>query len=314
MVLRTTDREETRQIVDAWKAENDPLTLAESIDTLKRSGSVHFIHCPFHADHNNPNMAVYADGFHCYACGWHGDQVDFIMAVNQWDFPQFIDFIAAFRTDPRPLHVERKPAAPRERPDLDPDLPAKLVARMGQREFAYWEQQGLPRDIQARFRIGWTGQRYTFPWFYRGVFVACKMRRDDDVTADIEPKYISLKGSRFATPYNIDAMLLGDAPDHVLIAEDEKSVMAAAVYGLTAISSPAGSWKQEWVHLLSRVRSVVILADNDAPGQEHAHRIQATLRRARIMTPDHDKDFFDFHQRLIGIPGTDGLIRDWLGL
>lgn len=33
--------------------------------------------CPFHDD-RNPSFAIYPDGGHCFACGWHGDGVDLV--------------------------------------------------------------------------------------------------------------------------------------------------------------------------------------------------------------------------------------------
>jgi hypothetical protein len=39
------------------------------------------IHCPFHAD-STPSLHIYADHFHCYGCGAHGDAVDWLMMVD----------------------------------------------------------------------------------------------------------------------------------------------------------------------------------------------------------------------------------------
>lgn len=36
-----------------------------------------FIRCPFHAD-RTPSMKIYADGFHCFGCGAHGDVIDLV--------------------------------------------------------------------------------------------------------------------------------------------------------------------------------------------------------------------------------------------
>jgi DNA polymerase len=37
--------------------------------------------CPFHAD-KTPSLHVYSDHFHCFGCGAHGDQIDWLMLVE----------------------------------------------------------------------------------------------------------------------------------------------------------------------------------------------------------------------------------------
>jgi hypothetical protein len=37
--------------------------------------------CPFHDD-RNPSMQIYADGYHCFVCGAHGDAIDLVQHVR----------------------------------------------------------------------------------------------------------------------------------------------------------------------------------------------------------------------------------------
>lgn len=273
--------DEIRNLIDEWKAHTDPLALAESVDEPRKVGSVYKMRCPFHED-RNPSMAVYPDGFHCYGCGWHGDAVDFIMALNGWDFRDFIDFIGQFPIDRRiPRHVS-KPRPERERPAIDAEQVERWAERIPER-FGYWQAQRITPASLLSFGVGWNGQRYTIPWTYRGVVTAVKMRRDDELTPNLDPKYISLKGSRFIAPYNIDAVILSPiVPDPLLIVEDEKSVWVAHQYNLTAISTPANSFKAEWLPMLAHIDNIVIVADADEPGMASAQAIRGMLRRARI--------------------------------
>ena len=39
------------------------------------------INCPFHDD-STPSLKLYADHFHCYGCGAHGDLVDWLMMTE----------------------------------------------------------------------------------------------------------------------------------------------------------------------------------------------------------------------------------------
>lgn len=37
--------------------------------------------CPFHVD-RNPSMQIYADGYHCFVCGAHGDAIDLVQHIR----------------------------------------------------------------------------------------------------------------------------------------------------------------------------------------------------------------------------------------
>lgn len=50
-----------------------------------RSG---FIHCPFHQADKGASLKVYEHDWHCYACGSHGDQVDFVRRMDNLSFKE----------------------------------------------------------------------------------------------------------------------------------------------------------------------------------------------------------------------------------
>ena len=41
--------------------------------------------CPFH-DESNASLAIYEDGFHCFACSEHGSPIDWIMRLYDVEF------------------------------------------------------------------------------------------------------------------------------------------------------------------------------------------------------------------------------------
>ena len=45
-----------------------------------------FIPCPFHSGDRQASLKVYDRGFHCHACGAHGDIIDFVMMMDEVDF------------------------------------------------------------------------------------------------------------------------------------------------------------------------------------------------------------------------------------
>jgi hypothetical protein len=88
----------------------------------------------------------------------------------------------------------------------------------------------------------------------------------------------NLQGVRLV-PYRLPELLEAVACDkQVFIVEGEKDVDALASRGLPATCNPmgAGKWKPEFSVWFQQAR-VVILPDNDEPGQKHAESIEQSL-------------------------------------
>lgn len=305
--------------IKGWKESHHLTTLVE--DVTGQAVIKNKIRCIVHAD-DTPSMHIYDDGrFKCFGCGISGDALDFLGYV--WYGPSYdphhnlrevIDRLNEpnFRATIRDIPSAARPDSPL-RPTLDPNLVEQYEERFGDRELEYWRKQGISPSLIYGLQIGWTGYqhpkpwaryRYAFPWFYRGIMTAIKLRRDDDLYPDMEPKYVSEEGSRFTAPYNIDAVMQG-SPRTVLIVEDEKSVIAALRYRLTAIAAPANAFRREWAGLLSDIEQIVIVADNDEnqAGILSAQKIQKMIKRARIVMAPEGKDLFDYHLYLHNLLG-----------
>lgn len=71
-------------IAEAIKSATDMRDVAEryGVAVSPRSSMVC---CPFHRD-KTPSMKLFANGFKCFGCNAHGDQVDFVMALFGVDF------------------------------------------------------------------------------------------------------------------------------------------------------------------------------------------------------------------------------------
>ena len=302
------------QLIQDVKAQTDPVTLIErEVGPVKRKGGVFFVHCPFHDD-SDPSFAVYPEGYKCYGCGWHGDVIDLVAELHQLDIRAAIDLLGGLGIDPTPRPYDKPRQQREDAPGLSPATLKSYQARMGQREYGYWRVLGIPGAVLDYFKIGHSGRRWVFPWVYRGVPVAAKLRRDDTLAPGLEPKYISLKGSRYIAPYAIDQLYTSPPPERALICEDEKSVLAAAAHGWAAISTPAHSFKPEWVELVIHITDIVIVPDNDDAGQQSARKIKGMISRARVVAPpnvytedgQHVKDLFDAHVLLQDMRWLDG--------
>src|SRR3978361_1284700 len=61
---------------------------------LARSGRQWKGCCPFHGE-KTPSFYVYADHYHCFGCGVHGDAISFVMQSQGASFPDAVEQLAA---------------------------------------------------------------------------------------------------------------------------------------------------------------------------------------------------------------------------
>lgn len=102
--------------------------------------------------------------------------------------------------------------------------------------------------------------------------------------------------------YRLDRLLESDPLATVYIVEGEKDVQALETLGLVATCNPQGAGKWSYVDDCARTalagRNVVIIADRDQPGREHAADVAARLRdvvsTARIIEATIGKDAADW--------------------
>ncbi|MGJ4851456.1 CHC2 zinc finger domain-containing protein [Bacillota bacterium Meth-B3] len=72
-------------IADAIKCALDMRDLADRYGVSAARQNAVMVCCPFHAD-KTPSMKLFSDGFTCFGCHAHGDQIDFVMALFGVDF------------------------------------------------------------------------------------------------------------------------------------------------------------------------------------------------------------------------------------
>jgi putative DNA primase/helicase len=112
--------------------------------------------------------------------------------------------------------------------------------------------------------------------------------------------------SRNGTPpilYNLGRIIDAEPDATVYVCEGEKDCDALAALGLVATTNPGGAGK--WVPVFSetlRGRRVVIPADNDKPGREHAQHVARSLQGIAAEV------------RILELPGLPdkGDVSDWL--
>src|SRR5690606_13180233 len=112
----------------------------------------------------------------------------------------------------------------------------------------------------------------------------------------------SLKNVRRVV-YRLPELLVADPTQPVFIPEGEKDVDRLRENGFVATCNVGGGgkWKREYSDAPAG-RDVVILADNDEPGQKHAEQVAKSLQgKARSV-------------RVVNLPGlpVKGDVSDWL--
>lgn len=196
--------------------------------------------CPFHDD-STPSFSVNVKEhyFHCFGCGASGDVFDFIMKIQNIDFPAALNYLAKRKSISIPSDTYSRKTNP----------PKKMVGF-----YDYTDESGhlifqtvrcQPKDFRQRRPDGNGG------WLW------------------------NLDGIRLV-PYNLPEVIKTPS---VIIAEGEKDVESLRTLGLTASTNPmgAGKWRQEYNRFFSG-KQVVILPDNDDPGRKHSQTIAANLK------------------------------------
>lgn len=86
----------SREIIDEIVFRNDIEQVIGSYVTLKRAGSNLNGLCPFHNE-KTPSFTVFpaTKSFYCFGCGSGGDVITFIMRVENLDYKEALEFLAA---------------------------------------------------------------------------------------------------------------------------------------------------------------------------------------------------------------------------
>lgn len=264
----------------------------------------HKIACPFHAD-STPSLHIYDDGhWKCFGCGKSGDVLDFVglyyFGVGYDAASHLLEVVDRLSgLGIRPMQPADRPIAKSDpKPSTTFDLAdvALWHDMMPSQRRQYWYSRGFEDETIDAFRLGWDGKRYTIPVTYRGVCYAIK-RRKSEIDDGLDGKYVMAKGSRVGL-FNADILSTPfDASLPLFVVEGEIEAMLLHQLGYQAVSSTGGAstWKEHWARFLAHIPHIVVIYDNDQPGQEGAGKVRASIRRAHIWHwPDGYNDGGEF--------------------
>jgi hypothetical protein len=152
------------------------------------------------------------------------------------------------------------------------------------------KKSGILQRMQNRWFLQ---SRIVIPYWNKGRITWFRGRLDPDSSAEGSPKYLSPR-SWSIQPYNLDC--LATASDRLFICEGEPDTWALHAMGYPALGIPgAGTFKADWLPLLSPFPKIYLCLDPDLAGQKGAARIASLLGdRARMVQLPEGLDLNDF--------------------
>ncbi|GIV50509.1 MAG: hypothetical protein KatS3mg038_1030 [Candidatus Kapaibacterium sp.] len=213
--------------------------------------------CPFHDDTRNSFSINCETGvFYCHVptCGAHRRQYGLHDLANHLGIP------APERPRPRGEGESVRSGNSKLSPELIP-----------QAIYTYYDEHGA--EVQQVLRYASPDGGKTFRQRHRGP----------------DGKWI-WRAARRQVPYRLPELLaaLNDPAQIIFVVEGEKDVDTCHKYGLVATCNAmgAGKWRDAHAEYFRGARArVVVLADNDEAGLEHARKVSETLARVGCMAP-----------------------------
>jgi putative DNA primase/helicase len=227
-------------------------------DVTKTGPGQYLARCVFHSPDNNPSMSVNAEKglVHCFSCGKAGDALEAYQAATSKDFAAAVTELEAAAgiataQDDHPSVMTSTKSAPK-----GPHTRRRKVA-----DFEYRDQDGKRRYWKERWEPGENGRRKDFYFYHQGKTGKAKGRGGEPVL------------------YRLPELAAAPLNTPIFITEGERKADLLNSWGLIATSTDSGAqspWKDSYTPFFAG-RTVVILPDNDTPGEKYAVKIASVL-------------------------------------
>ena len=250
--------------------------------------------CPVHDDqHASCSINTENGLWNCKACGASGNVFDLFMALRGCDFSTALHELEerCGITPPASRPTSKRTTTPRKKKPAKKTKKTTVKSPRGPAVavFRYFDIEGRFCYGKRRHEPGRDGRPKEFSFFHS---------RDDKERAG--------RGDSPPLLYGLPGLAAASALERVYIVEGEGKADALHAWGLIAVctdSGAAGKWPEGFADLFKN-REVVILPDNDAPGEKYAARVADALAgvAAAVLV-----------LRLPGLPDKGDLL-DWLYL
>lgn len=226
------------------------------------------VNCPVHDDKTASCSVNTGSGlWNCKACGAAGNVFDLYMAARGCDFKAALQDLEARAgiSHQTTKNTTAAPPPPAPKKDNKPKRQQKQKAKPGKvvAVYRYFDVDGVFQYGKERIEPGRDGKKKEFAFFH--------LAKDDTRRAG--------RGSSPPLLYGLHRLATATEYDAVFVVEGEGKADALTAWGLVAVctdSGAAGRWPENFNHLFTG-RRVVILPDNDAPGEKYAARVAAAL-------------------------------------
>jgi DNA polymerase family A/Toprim domain/CHC2 zinc finger len=273
------------------------------------------IKCPFHDD-GRPSLHLYDDHYYCFACGAHGDQIDWLMLVEGMSRDEALEALANWdgpisAPAPRTDDAEKLANALRLWDEAGP-IAGTLAARyLTNRRI---DVVALPASIDEVLRFH---PRCPFGGAYHPTVIALFRDIKTDAPAGIHRTALTAdgrkidrmtlgrwSGSRAIKLWPANGMLfVGEGIETVLAAATRKQYAGAPMQPAWAMGSSGALGK---LPILPGVERLRVLVDNDPAGCANAERCakhwNMAGRSVALLKPPPGKDFNDIVPPLEGSP------------
>ena len=150
------------RFLDELTERNDIVdVVSQYVRLTKRTGANLFGLCPFHSE-KTPSFSVNRDRqiYHCFGCGKGGGVINFIMEVENLDFPDAVAFLARRANMPMPEEAEGEDTSRRKRLlELNKEAArffyAQLVAPTGRPAQEYVTRRQISPAMVRNFGLGY---------------------------------------------------------------------------------------------------------------------------------------------------------------
>lgn len=232
--------------------------LHELLHEVTKTGPGQYLaRCVFHSPDNNPSMSVNAEKglVHCFSCGKAGDALEAYQAATGKDFADAIAELEAVAGIASETGGPSGTAGTKSAPKGPPTRRRKVAA------FEYRDQDGKRRYWKERWEPGENGRRKDFYFYHQGKTGKVKGRGGEPVL------------------YRLPELATVSLDTIIFVTEGERKADLLKAWGLVATCTDSGAqspWKDSYTTFFAG-RAVVILPDNDTPGEKYAAKIASAL-------------------------------------
>lgn len=163
----------------------------------------------------------------------------------------------------------------------------------------YFNRRGITNSVIDKHLLGWSDKlrRYSIPNFVDGALWAIQYRAS---TLEQEKwgKYISEQGGKNKNLFN--TQVISSSLPYLIVTESPLDCLAMESCGFPCISKFDGNqaretWQSEYNKRIKGIPEIVIVPDNDAPGEAIALSLKENIPRSRIaLLPEGIKDLTEF--------------------